>query len=147
MSTPDEPTPDLTAEAIAQASALAQDASLGDPFTLGDRTFTHRFLTIARQEQLVRIIIEVVRAAKADGGAVNIGEAFLASVEQLPKAVAIILEDQDPESTEAWLRDEARGVTYNALLDILLAQIHLNEVTPLLGKLLTAAGLIASLSP
>lgn len=120
----------LSAEAIEQLTSLAMNPQWGVPFTMGGKTFARQFLTIDAEQAL--------RSAMGrDGASAMAPDALLRSGVDLLRAAAIVLVDQDPECTEAWLR-KTRGVTTLRLADIVAAQLALGEVVPLLAQALDA---------
>lgn len=132
--------PDQAAKAehfISQMTALAMNPAAGESFELGGKTFTRQFLTIDAEQELTALVVSLMVATQEK--AQNVAEAFLGSTKDLVKATAIILVDQDPTCTEDWLRT-TRGITTLKLVNIVIAQLALNDVVPLLGKLLTIAG-------
>jgi hypothetical protein len=139
---PSDPTePDaLAPDAIAKFSALAQDPKLGEKFTLGGREFTRQFLSIDAEQDLIEMILAIVKDAPQG----NLLAGLVGSIRKTKKAAALILADQAPECDEAWL-SSTRGVTTNQLLALVFAQLEINEVTQVLGKALGLAGLAGAL--
>lgn len=137
MSDPTPEAPDLTNEALAQLIDTALNPQLGEPFTFGGETFTRRFLNGEGEHALTVLIAHTTEGMPVG----SIAEAFTRSLDALFAAVAIILSAQNPMCDEDWIRAvEGPGIA-KQLLGIFLAQVKLQEMLPLLGGLLAAAGL------
>ena len=79
----------------------ALDPTTLEPYTLGDKTFHPAYLSIAAQNALDRLLkpwMDPRNVAGAD--AADLMERIK---DTLPAAVTLILADQDPTVTEAWV--------------------------------------------
>lgn len=143
MSDETNPSDGLSPDQIDVLAGLALNPKEGDTFTLAGREFTRAFLRIDAEDALTGIIVEVVK----DAAGQDLATMFLLALPKLRAAAAVILADTAPEPFDAaaWLA-ETRGVTNMALLDLVLAQVQLQELGVLLGKLLTASGLLAAVT-
>ena len=136
MQTDTEPL-DMTDEALKKWTALALNPREGEAFEFGGKTFHRQFMTAQGESDLLALITSVTEAAPTS----SIAATFAMSLEHLFGAVALILSDQDHECDEVWVRLIRGPRLAEQMLAIFIAQIQLQEMMPLLGGLLAAAGL------
>lgn len=127
---------------VSRTVNLAMNPLEGEPFSLADKHFTRRFLTMQAEQALTTHVVALMKTVK-DG--IDVAVLFTVSASQLAEMAAIVLMDQDPECTAEWLQN-TRGITTNKLVDIVWAQLQLNEVIASLGKLLSIAALAGAMS-
>lgn len=134
---PEEVDPNaMPVEEIARVSALAQNPKLGDKFTLAGREFTRQFLTIDAEQDLIELVRDVLLTAPQG----NMLLGFMGKIRETQRAVAIILQDQDPAADLAWLK-KTKGVTTSQLVGVIVAQMKVNQITDFLQELLAMAAL------
>lgn len=128
---------EVTEEVVNRLVAVAVNPEEGEPFEFGGKRFTRRFLNGRDEADLLSLVTRVMERAPSS----SIAESFLLALDHLFAAVAIILQDQDPECDEDWVRRvRGPGITGQMAI-IVVAQIRMQEMTPVLGKLLALVGL------
>lgn len=151
------PKNEITSAVAAAVAQVLPDAKDGEEFTLAGRTFTRQLLRIDGEQALTTVLVDLLRTSPDQ----EIGAMFLGALQVARRAAAIILADFDlpedafeqlPQATEemeAWL-STTRGVTSAALLELILAQLRLQGVEDLLGRVYTIAvltGIVAQPDP
>lgn len=127
----------LTDDALAKFVNLAVNPHMGDAFEFGGRRFTRQFLTAESEYALLAVVTRVMDEMPT----ASIAESFLASLAALFEATALILADQDPEVDEEWVRAVRGAGLAGQMVTIVVGQMQIQQMTPLLGKLLAIAGL------
>jgi hypothetical protein len=148
----DATTPDdLPDDQVADLVDLALGTQAGEAFTLGGREFTRTWLMVDSEQDLQAILVELIKRAPT----LDLADLMITSSRELLTATALIIADYDhpgadPEAIKkhraealAWLRT-TRGITTHQLLDVVLAQVSLNQLGVLLGKLSTVVGPLAA---
>lgn len=143
----------LPPDQVSQLIDLALGATDGEPFTLGGREFKRAFLMIDAEQDLAGMLVNLIKRAPS----LDLADVMLTSAREVQHAAALIIADYDHPGAEPdavtghraealrWLRT-TRGVTTDALLQLVLAQIALNALGGLLGKLSTVLAPFAAIA-
>lgn len=135
---------DLTPEQTADLVGLAMNPSEGEAFTLGGVERKRCFLRIDAEQALAGVLVQLIKKAPS----LDLADMFIEGIGELREAAAIIIADTDDTDRFAaadWIAN-TRGISTSDLLELVLAQIALNRLGALLGKLLRLSGQFGALS-
>ena len=143
-STPAAPAPALSEEEVSRLTTLAMTPQVGEPFTLGGRTFTRQFLKMKNARQFRTNIVDALAKMGKTGEDSSILD-FLRHLDTyIPTLLHLVLSDQDEAITEEWVSN--LRIREGEAEEVVIAQFQLQGLGDTLGKFSAIGALLGGLA-